>query len=314
MHDKIYEKAIELGYVNAVPVTGHPFEVWYNKLKSTPLGQYLSFEHDPLKISGWSLDETTVWVAIAPTPPLKPYPEGYGEIGSFYICSQKRRERRIAWQKATIELGVEIISDVTLPERAAAIRAGLGVHGLNGLLIAPDYGSFVDITVLLVRVAPPQNARGQEYDLSPGCGNCGDCIKACPTNAISEEGVNSVICLRSYMNYPEYMPETDYSKMGCRILGCEICQLVCPKNSNLVPLEPPSDIINCLRLESLLIKPDVEHITKYVQIDEALAIRQAILAAANTDRKDLIPLIQNYIGSDDEVIDKFARWAVNHLQ
>ena len=90
MQEKIYNKAIELGNIDAVPVTGHPFDVWNNRLKSIPLGKYMSFEHDPVKISGWSLDEITIWVAIAPTPPVKAYPEGCGEIGSFYIYSQKR--------------------------------------------------------------------------------------------------------------------------------------------------------------------------------------------------------------------------------
>ena len=75
MQDKIYEKAIELGYVNAAPVTGHPFDVWNNRLKSIPLGQYLSFEHDPAAISGWTLDDITIWVAIAPTLDILVYQE-----------------------------------------------------------------------------------------------------------------------------------------------------------------------------------------------------------------------------------------------
>ena len=185
----IREAAINLGNIGARPITGQPFDVWQNRLTSTPLGQHLPVAPTPEELSGWPLDEITIWVAIAPTPPIANWPDGCGEIGSFYITSGQYKARRVAWEDAVIAAGYEIIRvrhGASLPERAAAIRAGLGVHGLNGLMIAPDYGSFVDITVLLVRAAPPADARGAEHDLSPGCDNCGECIKACPTGAISE--------------------------------------------------------------------------------------------------------------------------------
>jgi len=40
---------------------------------------------------------------------------------------------------------------------------------------------------------------------------------------------------------------------------------------------------------------------------------QAALAAANTGREVLLPLVQALIGSDDKMLDKMARWAVEHL-
>jgi len=86
----------------------------------------MSFEHDPVNASGWPLDEITLWVAIAPTPPMVDWPEGCGEIGALYIRSQLLETRRVAWKDATVASGYEIVRDVTLPERAAAIRAGFG--------------------------------------------------------------------------------------------------------------------------------------------------------------------------------------------
>ena len=315
MSSDIRDAALNLGNIDAAAITGHPFDVWYNRLKSIPLGQHLSFEHDPAKISGWPLEEITIWVAIAPTPPMADWPENCGEIGSFYMCSQQRRTRRVAWEDAAVALGYEIIRGVMLPERAAAIRAGLGVHGLNGLMISPNYGSFVDITALMLRAAPPSNARGPEYDLSPGCGNCGECIKACPTGAISENGVDSMICLRSYMNRLEDMPEEYYSKMGRRILGCETCQLACPKNAALKREQPPAEMIDCMKLENLLTKPDISCMAKYnIHLDENRIKIQAVMSVVNTGRKDLLPLVEALIGSEDKILDKIAKWAVKQLR
>ena len=316
MQLNIHDTALELGYIDARPVTGHPFDVWRNRLKSIPLGKYMSFEHDPVKASGWPLSEITLWVAIAPTPPMADWPEGCGEIGAFYMRSQLLETRRVAWEDATVELGYEIVRDVTLPERAAAIRAGFGVHGLNGLMITPDYGSFVNITVLLVHAAPPPDARGPEHDLSPGCGNCGDCITACPTGAISNDGVNTLICLRNYISKPESMPEKDYNKMGRRIQGCDTCQHACPYNAALEREQPPADMTDCLKLEKLLTEPDTVNMSKYIYnwyIKENRLKAQAVLAAANTGRKDLLPLVQAFIGSEDKMLDKMARWAAGRL-
>ena len=92
----IREKALELGFIDARPVTGHPFDVWRNRLMSIPLGKYMSFEHDPANASGWPLAEIALWAAIAPTPPMADWPEGCGEIGAYYMRSQLRETRLIA--------------------------------------------------------------------------------------------------------------------------------------------------------------------------------------------------------------------------
>ena len=317
MQTKIREAALKLGYIDAQPVTGQPFDVWRNRLSAIPLGQHLSFSHDPAQASGRPLEEITLWVAIAPTPPMADWPMGCGEIGAFYMHSRLYDMRYAAWEEAVTSMGYEVIHGIALPVRAAAIRAGLGVHGLNGLLIAPQYGSFVDISVLLIHAAPPTDARGSEHDMSPGCGNCGECIKACPTGAISEDGVNSLICLRHYITHPELMPENDYPKMERRIQGCDTCQQACPHNAALVKQHPPADFCACMKLENLLTKPDMDCISKYMSpgyMRENRVKTQAVLAAANGKRKDLLPLIEALVGSEDDMLDQMARWSVKHLR
>jgi len=110
------------------------------------------------------------------------------------------------------------------------------------------------------------------------------------------------------------MPESDYHKMGRRITGCDACQFACPKNAPVKREQPPADIIDCMKLEKLLTKPDMDCISRYVHLNEAQIKSQAVLAAANTGRKDLLPLVEALIGSEDKILDKMARWAANQLQ
>jgi epoxyqueuosine reductase len=112
------------------------------------------------------------------------------------------------------------------------------------------------------------------------------------------------------------MPENDYSKMGRRIQGCDICQQVCPFNAVLERELPPADMVGCMKLEKLLTEPDTSHMSKYIfswYTKENRLKTQAALAAANMGRKDLLPLVQALIGSEDKMLDKMARWAAASL-
>ncbi|MCL2203823.1 MAG: 4Fe-4S dicluster domain-containing protein [Defluviitaleaceae bacterium] len=312
MQPSIRDAALRLGYVNAVPITGHPFDIWLDRVKGTHF-ERLSSLHDPAVATGWPVAEITLWVAFAPTPLVVDWPEGCGEMNGHYTSNALRKSRHSAWEDAVEALGFEVKRGAVFPDRAAAIRAGLGVHGLNGLLITPEHGSFVYITVLAVRNPPPGDARGPEHDLSPGCGGCGACIPACPRQSISEEGVDTKTCLRTYMNEPERMTEEIYRQMGRRVMGCDDCQRVCPYNAGIAKEPPPADLVAPMRLEALLTQPVVHEIIQYTHLNETILKTQAILAAANTGRKDLLPLIEALAQSDEAIIKKTAQWAVGEL-
>ncbi|MFM1921087.1 MAG: hypothetical protein RLZZ303_2721 [Candidatus Hydrogenedentota bacterium] len=67
--------------------------------------------------------------------------------------------------------------------RQAAVNAGLGTLGLNGMLITPQFGPRVKLmgvlTNLRVKTDQPLNAQ-----LCIGAEKCGRCIRACPVDAI----------------------------------------------------------------------------------------------------------------------------------
>lgn len=123
-----------------------------------------------------------------------------------------------------------------VPEVYAAVNAGLGVRGKNGLFISNEYGSWVFIGEIITTKEYCESSVNKTE-----CLNCGLCIKSCPTGSISENGINSATCLSDITQRKGELNEIEKKHIadsGC-IWGCDICQNVCPMNKNIMinPLE-----------------------------------------------------------------------------
>lgn len=119
-------------------------------------------------------------------------------------------------------------------ERAAAALAGLGFLGKHGCLIAPGLGSYVLLGSLLTTAEwtgalEPR----QEGVLWDACGSCRLCLDACPTDAFEGPGeLDPTRCI-SYLTIEHRGPiaEELADRMGERVVGCDVCQEVCPYNA-----------------------------------------------------------------------------------
>ncbi len=113
-------------------------------------------------------------------------------------------------------------------ERELAARAGLGWIGKNTLLINPRYGSWFVLGELLTSL--PLEFDSAQPDR---CGSCTRCIDACPTKALSPYQLNATRCI-SYHTLENRgdIPDEFHKSMRAAqyILGCDICQTVCPWN------------------------------------------------------------------------------------
>jgi len=118
-----------------------------------------------------------------------------------------------------------------LSDRAAAVQAGLGWIGRNGMLIHEEHGSYFFIGTLATAL---ENDIAST-EVTDRCGACMRCVDACPTDAIlPNRTVESELCI-SYATIEHRGPLPDIDLAG-NVFGCDICQEVCPWNR--APLEP----------------------------------------------------------------------------
>ncbi|MDE7389160.1 MAG: DUF1730 domain-containing protein, partial [Muribaculaceae bacterium] len=87
------------------------------------------------------------------------------------------------------------VDTAPLRERHWAIRAGIGIQGLNNQIIVPGAGSYVFLGTILwtqpLEPTPPLSAAH--------CGRCGRCVEACPAKALSADG--SALDARRCLSY-----------------------------------------------------------------------------------------------------------------
>lgn len=116
-----------------------------------------------------------------------------------------------------------------LPERAVAKRAGVGFLGKNGFIINPQFGSFIFLGELLTTLCIEP-----DIPIDDSCGECDLCIKSCPSCALIKPcTLNAKECI-SYLTQSKKINPKNYSILGRNIYGCDICQMVCPKNRSAI--------------------------------------------------------------------------------
>ena len=86
------------------------------------------------------------------------------------------------------------VPDVIIDFAKAAKACGLGEKGLNGKIINKKYGPFLRYCFIITD-APLECDEPLNDKI---CDNCGECIKACPGKAISENGLDTWQCAVYY--------------------------------------------------------------------------------------------------------------------
>ncbi len=117
-----------------------------------------------------------------------------------------------------------------VPDRWAAVRAGVARFGRNNFAYSERYGSWINIEPFLVDAALPCDRPARELACPESCNLC---VETCPSKALQRP-----LCMRydhciAYLTYkaPEPIEPVLWRSMGPWIYGCDQCQLVCPLNA-----------------------------------------------------------------------------------
>jgi len=225
-------------------------------------------------------------------------------------------------------------------ERVAAKHAGLGWLAKNTCLINQQLGSwlFLGVIVTTLELEPSLAPSGEIGGMTPPrdlCGSCTRCLDACPTQAFPEPYVLDARLCISYLTIELRgpIPEELRPQMGRAVIGCDICQDVCPWNRKapvtaLAAFQPRQVDQNSLFAPSLewLASLSQEQFSAIFRGSAAKRakwrglVRNACVALGNSHIQRgspayprIIVLLDRLASSDDLLIADHARWALARL-
>ena len=214
-----------------------------------------------------------------------------------------------------------VVDTAPLLERDFARLARLGWVGKNTLLLNRELGSYFFLAALLTDLDLPST----DTPTTDHCGSCTACLDACPTEAFASPHVlNASKCI-SYLTI-EHRGEIAHElrdQMEDWIFGCDVCQIVCPWNRKRtadvlqpllsIDLERKTSLKHWLEMEEnefrRLYRKTPFWRTKLVGMQ-----RNALIAAANTHRIDLLPVIEQHLNSPSLVVAETAAWAKTKIE
>lgn len=128
------------------------------------------------------------------------------------------------WPGAETKCGVD---SSPILEREFAAAAGVGWIGKNTCVIHPGMGSWLLLGEVLTSLELVYDEPSKDH-----CGTCTRCIEACPTHAITTPYQMDPRRCISYLNIEHRGPldEQQQRSLGSWLVGCDICQEVCPHN------------------------------------------------------------------------------------
>jgi epoxyqueuosine reductase len=236
-------------------------------------------------------------------------------------------------------------------ERVAAKYAGLGWLAKNTCLINEQLGSWLFLGVILTTLELEESLSPGEPPAADLCGNCTLCLDACPTQAFAAPYVLDARRCISYLTIElrGAIPEELRPAMGNAVIGCDICQDVCPWNrkspvTQLAQFQPRRiELPGRAKSENgkekmengaTLFAPQLEWLAslsqgEFSRIFRGSAVKRAkwrglvrnacvALGNSGTARDSegharIVELLERLAACDDSLIAEHARWAMERL-
>lgn len=235
--------------------------------------------------------------------------------------------RQIENLAAYIEsLGIRVDrNQFNLPQRIACAEAGITTFGNNNFAYTEQDGSFVILVSFLI----DRELGTRKPEIANDCPeDCTICMKACPTGAITgPKKLDLAKCI--LFNNQRFSPgaqESIWDEMSLHIHGCDVCQVVCPRNADVLAnacekddflekLSKEFDLEKILFLDEAYYEEVVRPIMYNYIKDLDIFRRNAAVALGNTGDPSHLPALRK---ARAEYIEPHVLaaidWAINRLE
>jgi len=221
-------------------------------------------------------------------------------------------------------------------ERVFAKHAGLGWLGKNTLLLNESMGSWVFLGVILSSLELEPTLAPAEAPPADLCGNCRQCLEACPTGALVEPYVMDARRCISYLTIElrGSIPQEHREAIGWQVYGCDICQDVCPFNRQAPKTESWEFQPRQINSRESLLEPNLVWLagldeeeframfrgsavkrTKWRGIvrNACIALGNAGLSRGNAAHRSAVAVLEQLANSQELVIAESAQWALSRI-
>jgi len=336
---QLAEKASELGFcavgvarADAAPRTAERLRQW---LESGAHGEMIWMEERAAQRGSpaglWPEVKSVIALGMSYAPAGDPLalansPERgrisvYAQGADYHDVVKKALKGLARWLVERSGAGVKVFVDTApVMEKPLAEAAGLGWQGKHTNLVSRTDGSwlFLGAIYTTLEIAPDAPHRMR-------CGSCHACLDACPTDAFPAPfRLDARRCI-SYLTIEHKgpIPEEYRSAIGNRIYGCDDCLAVCPWNrfadaarANRAFL--PRAELAAPALADLLALDDAGFRRVFAgspikRIGRNRMVRNAAIAAGNSGKAELVPMLERLVGDEDAVVAEAAAWALQKL-
>lgn len=255
-----------------------------------------------------------------------PHQSGYGRVARYAwggidyhdLIHKKLKQLCRFTREVDAEIAVRgVVDTAPLLEREFAQLSGMGWHAKNTMLINREMGSWFLIAAILTDA----ELVADEPMTASHCGTCRACLDACPTDAFVEAGTLDATKCISYLTieHRSPIPHELRSQMGDWILGCDICQDVCPWNNKASSTSheafSPREDLAPLDLHSLFLLDDDQFRARFRKTPlwrpkRRGILRNAAIALGNSPSQIGLASLATGINDSEPLVRGASAWAI----
>lgn len=340
LRDLIAREATAAGFAawgmaraDAAPLSGKRLRQWLHEgMHGDMIWMEERAHHRTAPADLWPEVRSVIALGMSYAPPRDPLAladeGGVGRIsvyaqGGDYHDTVKKALKQLARAivAAAPDAGVKVFVDTApVMEKPLAEAAGLGWQGKHTNLVSRAHGSWLFLGAIYTTLEIEPDTPGND-----SCGSCDACQRACPTDAFpAPYRLDARRCI-SYLTIEHKgpIPHEFRGAMGNRIYGCDDCLAVCPWNkfadaaaanrafAGRAELAAP-ELADLIALDDAAFR-QVFAGSPIKRIGRDRMVRNALVAAGNSGRADLLPAVMARLEDDSAVVRGAAVWALAGL-